>query len=382
MMTAFTNAITDAAQRELADVVQRLAKQYNFNFVEAMRLLGDDAIPVKNATPIKKNTEPVMDPVPELDPVKEAKKQEKKEKKKAEKLAEKKAAKKALKESQSKSESKMTQYEKPEFVLPWTGQVVDTWCKGLRPNKDLLSQCNQKPKTDGLCGTCFKQMQANGKTKCGTVEDRLAADAAGIIYTNPETGKAPAKYGVVIKKLNITREQAEAEAAKFGMTIPDEQFEVPRTKKGRPPSTKPATKGEDMLNEMIAKAVAAVSSTEESESEPENASLVQNDKVATPVEESPPPLVDPNEIYNAETDTESPVVQAGSTTNYDAETEDEEEEIKVERFEHNGIKYLRDMEHNILYDEKTQETIGVWDPDTETIKPCDPESSEEEADEE
>ena len=54
MMRTFTNAITDAAQRELADVVQRLAKHYGFNYIEAMRILDDGDFTVKNATPVKK----------------------------------------------------------------------------------------------------------------------------------------------------------------------------------------------------------------------------------------------------------------------------------------------------------------------------------------
>ena len=388
MMTAFTTAITDAAQRELADVVQRLAKHYGFNYLDAMRMLGDDLSPVKQGTPLKPvqvpSPEPEGEPVQEFDPVKEARKQEKKEKKKAEKLAEKRAAKKALKEKKEsekkeseKKEEPKEKYEKPKFVLPWTGVVVPTWCQGLRPNKDLLSQCNQKPKSDGLCATCFKQFQNDGKTKCGTVDDRLAADAEGRVYKNPETGKAPALYGAVLKKMKVSREDAEAEAAKFGITIPEEQFEVPRAKKGRPPSTKPKTKGEDMLNEMIAKAVAAVSSTEESESETEQSAP------KSPVESTPeamPALVEAENVFEAETVANSEPKKATNSAeaDYDAETEDEDDEIKVERFEHDGTKYLRDVAHNILYDEKTQEAIGVWDPATKTIKPCDPESSDEE----
>jgi hypothetical protein len=242
-----------------------------------------------------------------------------------------------------------------------------------------------------LCATCFKQFQTDGKTKCGTVDDRLAADAEGRVYKNPETGKASALYGAVLKKLKVSREDAEEEAAKFGITIPEEQFEVPRAKKGRPPSTKPKTKGEDMLNEMIAKAVAAVSSTEESESETEQSapkSPVVKQTPEPPVESTPEPmpaLVEAGDVFEEETVSNSEVKKSSNSAeaDYDAETEDDDDgEIKVERFEHDGIKYLRDVALNILYDEKTQEAVGVWDPATKTINPCDPESSDEEDDEE
>ena len=383
MMNAFTTAITDAAQRELADVVQRLAKHYGFNYLEAMRMLGDDLSPVKNATPLKPVKESQSTPEPVKVPTPEKVKKEEPKKKKEE------VPKKKKEEPKKKKEEPKAKYEKPKFVLPWTGVVVPTWCKGLRPNKDLLSQCNQKPKSDGLCATCFKQFQTDGKTKCGTVDDRLAADAEGRVYKNPETGKAPALYGAVLKKIKVSREDAEAEAAKFGITIPEEQFEVPRAKKGRPPSTKPKTKGEDMLNEMIAKAVAAVSSTEESESEteqpaPKSPMVKQAPEPVESTPESMPPLAEADDVYEAETVANSePKKESNSAeADYDAETEDEEEEIKVERFEHDGTKYLRDVAHNILYDEKTQEAVGVWDPETQTIKPCDPESSDEEDDEE
>ena len=384
MMNAFTTAITDAAQRELADVVQRLAKHYGFNFMDAMRMLGDDVSPVKHATPVKLVQEPTPEPVkePTPEPVKEPTPEPVKEptpepvKKEVPKKK-----KEASKKKEVPKKKEVSKYEKPQFVLPWTGKVVETWCKGLRPNKDLLSQCNQKPKTDGFCATCFKQYQTDGKTKCGTVEDRLAAEAEGRVYKNPETGKVPANYGVVLKKIKRTREEAEAEAAKFGIVIPDAQFEVPSAKKGRPPSTKPKTKGEDMINEMIAKAVAAVSSTDESGSEPENDDGMPPletvvEKVPSPVLEVKPATPEPVETEPAPTTTESAIAD------YDAETEDEEEEINVERFEHEGVKYLRDVAHNILYDEKTQDAVGVWDPETKTIKECDPESSDEEEDEE
>ena len=45
-------------------------------------------------------------------------------------------------------------------------------------------------------------------------------------------------YGNVMLKLDIKKEDAIAEAAKFGWEIADEQFEVVKAKKGRPAKAK------------------------------------------------------------------------------------------------------------------------------------------------
>ena len=355
MMNAFTTAITDAAQRELGDVVQRLAKHYGFNYLEAMRMLDSDEVsPVKNATPLKIHEKPnTPEPVVEEKP------------KTPEPVVEEKPKTKTTKKKKAKKTSDKPKYVKPKHPLPWTGKVVDTWCMGLRPNHGMLSQCTQGQKTDGLCTTCFNQKQTNGKTKCGTVQDRIAADDAGIVYKNPETGKVPVKLGAVLTKMKITKEDAIAEAAKFGIEIPDSEFENVKKAKGRPPSERPKNKDEDKLDALIAKAVSAVSSTSESESETEN-KVQEKEDLPPPLEEvkepTPEKVAEPHPDYDADTDYE----------------DDEEDAVKVMPFEHDGVKYYRDA-NNILYDTTTQDAIGVWNPETSTITPCSPVTDEEDA---
>lgn len=363
MMTAFTNAITDAAQRQLADIVQRLAKHYGFNYIEAMRMLGDDAKPIKNGTPVKskavKVPSPVKEATPELTVESPAPVPEPAPEPAAEPVVEK-PKKKPAKKSAAKKEEK-PKYVKPKHAFPWTGKVVETWCKGLRPNGGMLSQCTMAPKSEGFCTTCFKQFKNDGKTKCGTVQDRIAADEAGKDFKNPETGKTAVSFGVFIAKQKIDRDAAITEAAKFGIEIPETHFEVPQKRKGRPPSEKPLTKGEMALNDAIKKAVAAVTSSSESEEEPEPVM-----KTSTPVPESPmPDLVDPSEPH----------------PDYDAETEDEDDEpIDVVIFTHKETKYLRDKTTNMIYDEKTQELVGVYDEAKDIIQPCEEVETEDEAD--
>ena len=379
MMTTFTNAITDAAQRELADVIQRLSKHYGFNYIEAMRMLGDDASPVKQGTPFKTmkhaTPEPVKQATPEpvKDPVQPKKKRKQSKKKepvpdlqKAMEFVEENAVELGLKPDPELTKEvpspeptmAKAKYVKPLHAMPWTGKVVETWCQGLRPNGGMLSQCIMAPKCDGLCPTCFKQMKNDGKTKCGTVQDRIAADQAGKDYKNPETGKTAVSFGVFIAKQKIQRDDAIAEAAKFGIEIPESHFEVPQKRKGRPPSEKPMTKGEMALNDAIKKAVAAVTSSSESEGdmEPTTSQMLSSPikPAAAPIETTSfsKPLDEPQSVY-------------------DAETEDEEEDaIDVTIFVHNDKRYLRDKNTNMIYDETTQDLVGVYDEEKDIIQPC------------
>lgn len=344
MMTTFNDEISAAASSAMANVVQVLAKHYGFNYLEAMRMLGDDSIkPNKMSTDKEKR---IPEPVEQPEEVVVPKEDEKKE------IDPKSTSSvQVMKEADAKKNKKSSaSYVKPKFPLPWTGEVIEGWCEALRPNGGLLSQCTQCPKKDGLCGTCFKQQQTNGKPKCGTVMDRLAADKDGITYKNPETGKEPICYGIYLSKQNITQEDAIAEGEKFGITIPDKEFVVPTKRKGRPPSTKPKTKGEDLLQEMIAKAVSAVSSSSESEEEEK-----PNDTVIAP--------------NNTDEENDADI--------YNAETEDEQDVCPAVLFTHNGVKYIREISTNILYHPETEEAIGVWNESSKTITNCEVASSDE-----
>ena len=84
--------------------------------------------------------------------------------------------------------------------------------------------------------------------------------------------------------------------------------------------------------------------------------------VAAPAKEKSPLL----EIcVDAKTESNSETADA-----YDAETaseDDEEEEIKVAKFEHGGRSYLKASD-NMLYDPSSSECVGCWNPATEEIE--------------
>jgi hypothetical protein len=109
--------------------------------------------------------------------------------------------------------------------LPWCGKVIPSCCQALKVNKGLYSQCLKEKQEGGeFCKTCQKDAEKNG----GVPSHGLAQDRVDYVDSK---GKAPVNYGNYMKKEGITREAAEMEAAKRGVTIPEEQFVVVEPKK-------------------------------------------------------------------------------------------------------------------------------------------------------
>ena len=125
---------------------------------------------------------------------------------------------------------------KPSVTLPFCGCALDGVCHGIKLNRGLYTQCMNLPAGEGgFCTTCARQAAQNdGKPTYGTIEERIAE---GDSWRDPK-GKAPTNYGNVMLKLNISKDEAIEEANKFGWTIPEEQFEVVKAKKGRPAKAK------------------------------------------------------------------------------------------------------------------------------------------------
>ena len=119
----------------------------------------------------------------------------------------------------------------PGIPLPYTGVVKEDWCRGIRLNHGLMSQCTMGRVGEGeFCTTCQRQADknVNGLPTYGHIVGR---EKDG--WRTPG-GKQPTNYGNVMEKLNLTREKAIAEAEKFGLTIPEEQFEKKAAQRGRP----------------------------------------------------------------------------------------------------------------------------------------------------
>ena len=140
-------------------------------------------------------------------------------------------------EKSSEKSSKQSERLVPSFILPFCGKINENWCNGLRANRELYTQCTGvRVKGGSYCKTCQKQSDSSstGKPKCGTIQDRMEQGEDFEV-----SGKKPVNYGNVMEKEKISREAAEAEALKFGWTIPEGQFEkVAKAGRGRPKTSK------------------------------------------------------------------------------------------------------------------------------------------------
>jgi len=75
----------------------------------------------------------------------------------------------ATKVSRAEPKSKRVPKEKkekmlvPSMSLPFCGVVMDGWCKGIRSNHELFTQCTMVPKGGSYCATCAGQARALAK---------------------------------------------------------------------------------------------------------------------------------------------------------------------------------------------------------------------------
>ncbi len=121
----------------------------------------------------------------------------------------------------------------PSIPLPFCGVVNESWCNAIIKNNKLFTQCtNKKNEENKYCKKCSKLAdKEGGNVPFGEINTRLEGDV--MEFTDPK-GVKVVPYSVIMKKLNITQETAETEAAKFGWTINPKQFVVPEKSRGRP----------------------------------------------------------------------------------------------------------------------------------------------------
>ena len=157
------------------------------------------------------------------------------------------------------------------------------------------------------------------------------------------------KFATVMKKQKITREEAIAEATKFGLTIPDDEFVVEDKKKGRPTKQpKKVSPLSAIVNKVVEEGITASNDTSELT------------RVSEPVPQKKP--VVPSELMVEDYD-------------YDAETDDESTNVQV--WIHGGKTYLKMTDGCAVYDATTHEPIGSYDVSTDTIRPCVDEETDE-----
>ena len=256
--------------------------------------------------------------------------------------------------------------------LPWTGKVREENCRALEYNNGLFTQCGSKKEMGkDYCVNCIKrQEENNGELEYGTVEDRMKKEFEG------KGGKGVIPYGNVLKKKKISREEAEKAGREEGIEIPEKEFEVVVRKRGRP--KKVSTSVEDTPEKKNRGRPRKRNATVISEENPVDliGNLAKMASVKSPVK-SPEKLSVKSPVkLSVKSPEKLPEKLPEKSVELQEEEEEEDDDITVQEFTHKGIKYLRSAE-NVLYDSTTQDVVGVWDENTQTIMEAQEESDNE-----
>jgi len=248
-------------------------------------------------------------------------------------------------------------------VLPWCGVVIEECCKGLKLNNGLHTQCNRMRGESDYCVSCVKLMEKNGGSlPYGSVDDRLKCDI--LDYVDPK-GKATIPFANVMKKLNISKEEAIKEAEKLGWTIPECHFEEKKGKRGRP---KKDTSAEDTASECS-------DGEKKKRGRPKkNKEVVSNnageDLIASLLEQ------ENGQSEKKEEELVEPNVELDEELVEELVDEEEEEETKVIKFEIEGKTYLK-SEDNVLYDMESHDAVGLWNEESKKIEEIPDEDEDE-----
>ena len=267
------------------------------------------------------------------------------------------------------SKTKTEKVKKPEIELPFCGSKIDGFCSAIKKSHGLYNQCT-KLTNNTYCTICQKQADKNSTNKpnLGDISERIEH---GDDWTDP-TGKKPVKYIKVMGKLNISKETAMVVAETFGISIPETEFVLDTTKKGRPKKSVSVDDSDDETEKK--KRGRPVKDKEEQEKTP------GDDLIASLIEEAK------QEEIVEKTEEQKPKKKASEKkpkkkvdpppTNDESHSElEEEDEIEVVKKEIDGVTYLVDQ-NNVVYNEEQNE-VGTYNENDNSISYFDNEEEEE-----
>ncbi len=252
-----------------------------------------------------------------------------------------------------------------KIMLPFCGRIDEERCQGIKINYGLYTQCENNIFQKNLCKTCHKQSEKNsdGKPNYGTIDERLDKN-----YKD-KNGKQPIKYSKFMEKMNITREMAEKEAEKLGLIIPEEEFEIKKTSRGRP---KKSTSTTDTSDEE------SIAEPKKRGRPPKEKKVIENgnvgdDLIKNLIEEAN--KSEPKKTATPPPKAATPPPKAATPEPENDDDSDDEEETVVVPFIFKGVKYLKAAD-NTIYDINTHEELGVWDEEKQEIVPDDDEDED------
>jgi hypothetical protein len=224
--------------------------------------------------------------------------------------------------------------EKNSIPLPWLGNINEECCRALRVNHGLFTQCENQPISNStFCKTCHNQGVKNGSNvpNSGTVDDRLKCDA--LEFADKKSGKKPTPWCQVLSKLNISKEDAMKYVNDNNIVIPDQQMTDTTKKRGRPKKNNTPTEGG--LGD---------------ESPKKKRGRPRKEKVGCDT------VAGDDLIANM-------IADLGEL---EEEKVDDEDETEVKKLNIDGKDYLIDNE-NTVYDMESQEELGFYDKDSNSI---------------
>ena len=342
---------------------------------------------------------------------------------------------------------KIVKEKKSVFPMPFIAEIIDiAGCQGLAFNRGLFTQCSKKRMENGnFCKGCQTEADKNasGCPDCGTVEARLAS---GLYEFKDPKGRSPVSYLKVLEKLKLTPEQAQEEAGKLNIEIPNDHFVViEKSKKqtvarGRPKKTGVVTA--DNVTDLFAKLSAEgddeiveegedekpVKASKKAALEAERAAKKAEREAKIAEEKAEKEAKRKAELELKKQEREAKIAEEKAEREAKRAQEKAEREAKkaaekaekskkgkkseakeavvappapvvapvapepvavaapatnkvsVSRIQIAGVAYLKSST-NILYNPQTKEEVGLWDPESKSIKPL-PDDEESEAEEE
>lgn len=286
---------------------------------------------------------------------------------------------------------------KSKCIIPFCGSKISGRCSGIKLNYGLYSQCmNEISDSDVYCKTCSKQgvKSGTGKPTYGDISERIDKGKEW----RDKKGKEAVRYANVMDKLEISREQAEKEASRFGLTIPEIEFEMKEVKRGRPKksvevsdteseiSVEPKKRGrprkekqvvsslspgDDLIAGLIKSAKSTVASEGHMPTFLDNAAEHVANNVH-PDAEWPDELREKAATIMADApEVKSEVKPKPSSpqpSSIESDDEEDEQEVEVEKFTDpkTGIEYYK-TEDNILYSMES-EPVGRWNPESQEVE--------------
>ena len=119
-------------------------------------------------------------------------------------------------------------------TLPYCGKIITGNCLAMRKNHGLFTQCKNKHLDHcDYCNVC-NESSKNSPTEKPTYGDIRERDK----LVNNKSLKV-INFGNIVEKLQLDKNKCIESATKLGWTIPTEQWEIKKTKRGRPKSIKP-----------------------------------------------------------------------------------------------------------------------------------------------